>query len=343
MQLSSALKSWAMEKHREQEPPVVLVATEVHNVLIEGLRELGYTVIYRPLCDAHELLQWLPKVEGLIVGSASALSCALLKRAARLRFIGRPGSGLDHIDTACAEVLGIRLFRSPEGNADAVAEHVVMALLAFERQLLKADRSMRQHQWLRRQLRGVELAGKCLGIIGCGHTGGTLAQKLSTWGMQILVYDKYKTAVEMKHRLPHIEVCDLEAVLKRSDYLSIHVPLTEETRHMVDRDFLRRMKRGSVLINTSRGGVLDLSALVEAMESGQLRGACVDVFEEENWDKTKVSADFKSAYERLASLPNTILTPHIAGLTNESLYKCSLSLMEKIALWRKQMEGRKDE
>lgn len=332
-----------MEKHREQAQPTVLVATAVHDVLIEGLKELGYAVVNRPSCDAHVLLQWLPKVEGLIVGSTTALPCALLKRAIRLRFIGRPGSGLDHIDTACAEALGIRLFRSPEGNADAVAEHVVMVLLTLERHLLEADRSTRRNQWLRRQLRGVELTGKCLGIIGCGHTGGALAQKLSTWGMQVLVYDKYKTAVELKHRFPHVEVCDFEAVLKRSDYLSIHVPLTEETRHMVDGDFLRRMKRGSVLVNTSRGGVLQLSALVEALESGHLRGACVDVFEEENWDNTEVSPAFKSTFERLASLPNTILTPHIAGLTNESLYKCSLSLMEKIALWRKHLDGRVDE
>jgi len=329
-----------MAKAREHSPSTVLVATAVHEVLTEGLKALGYEVIYQPTCSEDFLLKWLPKVEGLIVGSTVALPCELLKRAEGLRFIGRPGSGLDHIDTECARKLGIHLFRSPEGNADAVAEYVVMALLTLERQLMEADRSMRRHQWLRRKWRGVELAGKSLGIIGFGHTGSALAQKLSTWGVPILVYDKYKTAVEISHRLPHVEVCDLDVVLQRADYLSIHVPLTEETRYMVDRAFLRRMKRGSVLINTARGAVVDLSALVDALESGHLRGACLDVFEEEGWDKQAVSTRFKSTFERLAALPNTILTPHIAGLTNESLYKCSLSLLEKIVLWVKQSGSR---
>ena len=263
--------------------------------------------------------------DGIIINSKVICDQGFLERFDHLDFIGRLGSGLDIIDLKFAKEKGIQVISSPEGNANAVGEHALGMLLSLLHNITQAHKDVLQLNWNREPNRGIELKGMTVGIIGFGHTGPAFANKLRGAGVDILVYDKYRKDLD---QLDQIQNSSLENLLEQSDIVSIHLPLTLETAYMVNRSFLRQMKVGALLINTSRGKILDTSALKEALESGHLGGACLDVLENEKPETW--TADERSIYESVINRKNVIVTPHIAGWTHESLKLIAEILLEKI-------------
>ena len=307
----------------------VLITDDVHPSLIENFKSLAYVVDYFPDIILEEVKKIIIEYEGLIVNSKIIVDKDFIDQAKQLRFIGRLGSGMEIIDQVYAKTKGIGVFSSPEGNRNAVAEHAMAMLLALSNNITKSDQEVRKFIWNREENRGFEIEGKTIGIIGYGHTGKCFAEKLQGWNVNILVHDKYKTGFVN----PDLNIYEstLEKLLKDSDIISLHLPLTEETFHYVNDEMLTNMKTGSILINTSRGKIVDTLALIEVLKSGHLKGACLDVFENEKPENYNVKE--KMMYESLFKFKNIILTPHIAGWTQESKEKLSKILFKKILLF----------
>ncbi|MCS6928562.1 MAG: NAD(P)-binding domain-containing protein [Saprospiraceae bacterium] len=303
-----------------------LITDDCHMVLVEGLETLGFKCDYRPEITPEEVFACIPAYDGLIVSSKIWVNDALLARASRLQFIGRLGSGMEIIDREAAAARGIAVVNSPEGNRNAVAEHALGMLLALLNNLLRADKQVRQGLWQREANRGIELSGKTVGIIGFGHTGSQFARKLAGLEVRVLAYDKYKSnyAADM----PWVQETELEVLQKEADIISLHIPLTQETHHLVNTSFFRRCKPGLIIINTSRGACIKTADLVEALEAGQVGGACLDVFENERPET--FTPEEVNLYERLYRHERVVLTPHIAGWTHESKQKLAEVLLKRI-------------
>lgn len=304
----------------------VLITDKVHELLPEGLKEIGFDVEYDTSVDNHRLDEIIHEYEGIIINSKIILDQGRIDRGKNLLFIGRLGSGLEIIDVNYAKSKGIAVYNSPEGNRNAVAEHEFGMLLGLLNNLVRSDREVRNSLWNREKNRGVELAGKTIGIIGIGHTGTSFAEKLSPWRLNVISYDKYKERYPASLRF--VKKVDLDTVIKESDIISIHLPLTDETRYLVDQDFLSRCKDGVIISNTSRGQQVDTKALIEALISKKVGGACLDVFENEKPET--FSEEEKKMYEQLYSFENVILSPHVAGWTHESLVLIASVLLDKI-------------
>jgi D-3-phosphoglycerate dehydrogenase len=304
----------------------VLITDYVHPILISGLEEMGYMVDYNTKIGMSELPDIIDQYSGIVINSKIKMFSPIIDKASRLRFIARLGSGLEIIDVAYAHSKNIKVINSPEGNRDAVAEHVIGLLLALNNKILSADQSVRNKEWTREEHRGTELAGKTIGIIGLGNTGSQVAKRLSCWGMNILAYDKYL------HKLPqnmnYVQLVKLDDILRKSDIITLHLPLTKETHHLVDQSFFHSCKDGVILCNTSRGEIVKTSDLINALDSGKLKGACLDVFENEK-PKT-YGDDEEKMYHKLFSFNNLVLSPHVAGWTHESLEKIALCTLQKI-------------
>jgi D-3-phosphoglycerate dehydrogenase len=247
-------------------------------------------------------------------------------RAVNLRFVGRLGSGLDIIDLPTAEEEGVAVINVPEGNANAVAEHAMGMLLCLMNRLVEADREVRKGEWNREARRGRELAGRTVGLLGYGYTGRAMAQKLKGFDVKINVFDKYKKQYAEGSRM--VNECALEEVLADSDILSIHLPLTEETHGMVDSYFLSKCKEGVILINTSRGKICQTPDILSNLQSGQLGGVAMDVLEDEG-AKDLSQSDVR-IYNELFAEERTLFSPHIAGWTEESLFKIGDGIAMKI-------------
>lgn len=305
----------------------VLVADYVHQSLVSGLTDLGYHVVYAPDIQKHLVNATLQDFAGVIINTKTPMDSEALTNAENLKFIGRLGSGLDIIDLPLAEEKDIKVINSPEGNCNAVAEHAMGMLLALANNIIRGDREVRHFQWNREKNRGFELAGKTIGIVGYGHTGAAFASKFENWQTKLLIHDKYKEHYLNGHRFMH-EV-DLADVQKQCDVISFHLPLTEETREMVDANFLNKCKKGVIIVNTSRGKVVRELDLLAGLKSGQVGGACLDVFENEKTDT--YTEEEKNKYAELYALENIILTPHVAGWTHESKEKIAKTLIEKIS------------
>ena len=251
----------------------------------------------------------------------------MLDKAVQLKFIGRLGSGMEIIDQAYTKVKGVGVFSAPEGNCNAVAEQALGMLLALLNNLKRADTQVRQKIWDRTGNRGYELMGQTVGIIGFGHTGSQFAKKLSGMGVEILAYDKYKT--NYAEGFVNVRETTMEAIFQKATIVSFHLPLTAEIHHLVNKNFIDRFRHKTIIINTSRGKVIETGALIDALESGQVRGACLDVFENEKpYTFTKTE---QTLYQRLYQLDNVILTPHIAGWTFESKERLAMVLLKKIS------------
>lgn len=304
----------------------VLITDDVHESMIPGLEEMGYSVDYHPEITLDEVKVIAGQYQGLVINSKIRVDRRMLEEAPSLRFIGRLGSGLDIIDLSAAAVHGVVVLSVPEGNANAVAEHAVGMLLALANNFIRADREVRRMDWRREANRGFELEGRTIGIVGYGHTGRAFAEKLSGFGVKILAYDKYISGFAEEHN--YVKEATWDELIRDSEIISFHVPLTEETRHMVDRDLINALRTGAIIINTSRGKVVDTEALVEGLETGKLRGACLDVFENER--PQTFSTDERSIYSRLYAMEQVVLTPHVAGWTVESKEKISRFLLNKI-------------
>lgn len=302
----------------------VLVTDYVHPVLLKGLDTLGFSYTYAPEMTKREMESVLPFYNGVVINTRCGLDEEHLHKATRLRWIARLGSGLDIIDLKSTEKLNITVISTPEANAQAVAEHSMAMLLCLSNQLIKADRSVREDMWLREEHRGWEVSGKTIGIIGYGNNGSAFGKLWKGWDVHVLAYDKYLK----NYGNEQVTATERESLLQQADVISLHIPLTEETTGMVNEEFLHSCKAGAVLINTSRGKIVDLQAVLKALKSGKLKGFCADVLPFE--PPARGDEDFKSIMKELYAMDNVVLSPHIAGWTHESKEKISSVLLEKI-------------
>lgn len=306
--------------------PKVLITDYVHPVLPSTLQKHGFEVVYDETMNNDKLLYCIHEFTGLVINSKMTIDKPKIDLATQLKWVARLGSGLEIIDVPYCNQKNIRVVNSPEGNCHAVAEHEIGMLLALCNNLLKADREVRNFVWDREGNRGIELRGKTLGIIGLGHTGSALAEKMSSWGLSVIYYDKYKERIPASLRF--VKKVGLEELQRRSDIISLHVPLTDETKQWIDKFFLQKCKDGVIISNTSRGQVCHTRDLIEALQSGKVYGACLDVFENEKPGTFTESE--KEMYRLLYSMQNVVLSPHIAGWTKESLYYISAFILQKL-------------
>lgn len=267
----------------------------------------------------ERLLHLLEHARALIVRNQTQVNEALLTRAARLQVIGRLGVGLENIDLDACHRRNIKVIPATGANADAVAEYVVCTAMMLLRRAYGATSEVMNGAWPRNALaQGQEIGGKTLGIIGLGSVGLRTAQLALALNMQVIAYDPKPRGTAHRHIQLHT---DLESVLRQADVISLHVPLTPVTRHLIHADRLKQMKPGAVLINVARGGIVDERALVAALQHGHLGGAAIDVYEEEPLQESSV----------FAGVPNLILTPHIAGVTRESNQRVSDMIATQVA------------
>ncbi|ADG91415.1 hydroxyacid dehydrogenase [Thermosphaera aggregans] len=297
----------------------ILVASRIHEKAIQLLKENGFevTIVEEPHED--ELARIIKGFDGLIVRSKPLVTKKVIESADRLKVIARAGVGLDNIDVKAAEQRGIALINAPESSTQSVAELAIGLMLAVARKIAFSDRRMREGYWAKKEAMGVELSGKTLGVIGAGRIGSAVA-RIAKYGfnMHILYYD-VACRDDLNKELG-AECVSIEELLKRSDIVTIHVPLLPETRHMINEEKLRLMKKTAILINTSRGAVVDTAALVKALSEGWIAGAGLDVFEEEPLPKD----------HPLTKLDNVVLTPHIGASTKEAQEKAGVEVARKI-------------
>lgn len=304
----------------------VLISDNTHLVLEERLRRAGLEVSVEPDHDYHSLIQSAQGCDALVVRSKVIIDRAFIDAVPSLRCIGRVGAGMETIDVDYAESKGIICLNSPEGNRDAVGEHTVGLLLALLNNIARADAEVRRGLWRREDNRGWELGDLTVGIIGFGNMGSAFAKRLQGFGCPIIAYDKYKPA---GYAPQYVEEVTLDELMQRAQVVSLHVPLTDETHHMVNRQFINSFRHDFFLINTSRGAVVDTEALVHGMKELHVRGAALDVNEYEDMTRDSLG-EIPPALDYLRRSPRTVLTPHVAGWTFESKYKLAAVLADKI-------------
>lgn len=304
----------------------VIITAKCHDYLRQCLQNAGYEVQYTPAISYEALREGIGAVNGLVVSTRVQIDRALLEQAPQLQWIARLGSGLELIDTAYAAERGIQVLSSPEGNSDAVAEQALGMTLSLLHRISSSAGEVRAGKWLREENRGTELRGKTVGIIGYGHTGSAFARVLRGFDVTLLAHDKYKTGFGSAQ----VEEASLEAVLRHSHVVSMHLPLTNETYHYANERFFTALKQQPIFVNTSRGKVHDTAALVAALQKGYISGAALDVLENE---KLETYTPKERAYlQWLLQQPQVLITPHIAGYSNESFYKMSRVVAEKLGI-----------
>ena len=302
----------------------ILLLDKNHPLITEQLSEKGF-VLEKDFSSSYEqVLEKIHLYEGIIIRSRIPLDAHFLEKAKNLKFIARVGAGMENIDTAKAQELGVKLINSPEGNKDAVAEHVIGTLLVLMNRLFISSNEVKKGIWLREENRGEEILGKTFGIIGYGNMGKAVAKRLSGFGCKTIFYDiKPNLSDESATQV------SLQELQENADILSLHTPLTEDTLYMIDEEFISKMKKNFYFINTARGKNLKTSALVNALKSGKVKGACLDVLE---YEKTSFE-NLETKNEDLEYLLNSekaIITPHIAGWTHESKIKLAQVIVDKI-------------
>lgn len=307
----------------------VLIAAPVHSILTRWLAANGYECMVREQITQQEAVGLVQDCTGIITSTRLHVNKELMDAAPLLQWVGRMGSGMEVIDLPYAANKGVACYSSPEGNCNAVAEHALGMLLNLNKKIIKSNTEVKNGIWLRDENRGVELEGKTIGIIGFGHTGSSFARKLYGFDVQVLAYDKYVHGTVPKY----LEECKTpERIFEEADIVSFHVPLQHDTVHYFNHEFVEKMQKPFVLINTSRGGVVDTKALYDGLLSGKITGACIDVWEEE--PITAMSAEMRKYLDEMGAMDNVIITPHIAGYSVEALYKMSKVLLNKIVTKR---------
>ncbi len=302
----------------------VLIVDLMHESILGLLGKYGFEVTYAPKITREEIIDQIASYEGIIIRSKTPLDRALLERATRLQFIGRAGAGLDQLDLDYLEERGVALFHAAKGNRDAVAEHAIGGILALFNHLNQADTQVRKGIWDREGNRGVELKRKTVGIFGFGNMGKAFSKRLKGFGVNVLAYDKYKKDFGKKG----VQEVSWETLKKEVDVLSIHVPLTAETRDFFTLEELKSFAKPFWLINTARGEVIRMETLNQALDLGILKGLVLDVLENEKFDR--FSSDQKLQFELLAKRENVLFTPHVAGWTVESYQKINEVLVKQI-------------
>lgn len=305
----------------------VLFIDTTHPKLPSMLEDAGFAVAHYYGKNPEELKNIASQFIGFVIRSKFKMDESILQHASNLKFIGRVGAGMENIDTSYTDARNIICFNAPEGNRDAVGEQAIAMLLALFNNLIKADAEVRKGIWKREENRGIELGGKTVGIIGYGNTGGAFARKLSGFNVNILAYDKYKSNFSDEF----VKEVDLQEIYNEADIVSFHVPLTDETLFMARTEVFNSFKKDIYVINTSRGKVLNTEDLVSSLESGKVKGACLDVLEYEGLSFENLnSEDLPDVFIKLINRKDVILSPHIAGWTHESNIKLSEVLAEKI-------------
>ena len=302
----------------------ILLLDKNHPLITEQLSEKGFVLEEDFSSSYEQVLEKIHLYEGVIIRSRIPLDAHFLEKAKNLKFIARVGAGMENIDIAKAQELGIKLINSPEGNKDAVAEHVIGTLLVLMNRLFISSNEVKKGIWLREENRGEEILGKTFGIIGYGNMGKAVAKRLSGFGCKTIFYDiKPNLSDESATQV------SLQELQENADILSLHTPLTEDTLYMIDEEFISKMKKNFYFINTARGKNLKTSALVNALKSGKIKGACLDVLE---YEKTSFeNLEMKNEdLEYLLNSEKAIITPHIAGWTHESKIKLAQVIVDKI-------------
>ncbi|AOM76983.1 2-hydroxyacid dehydrogenase [Pedobacter steynii] len=301
----------------------ILIVDELHPIFKERAIALGYEVDDEPLFTREQTLAAISACQGIAVRTKFRIDQELMEAAPSLKFIARAGAGLDNIDEAYALSRNIALLNAPEGNMDAVGEHATGLLLSLMNNFRNADREVRNGTWDREGNRGYELKGKTVGIIGYGFMGKSFAKKLSGFEVNVIAYDKYKTGFGDAYA----KEVSMEEIVRQSDVLSLHIPLTEETRQMVNEEYLFHFRKPFFFINTARGEIVNTAAVLDAIRSGKILGAGLDVLEVEKFP----ALSDQDWFTTLKSEGKVILTPHVGGWTFESYRKISEVLAEKLS------------
>jgi D-3-phosphoglycerate dehydrogenase len=305
----------------------VLLIDTVHKIISDKLSKYGFELVKGENLSRDEILDCIGDYCGIIIRSRINIDKEFIDKANNLCFIARVGAGMESIDTEYCSKKNIKCLNSPEGNRDAVGEHAVGMLLNLLNNLNKADSEVKSGIWKREENRGKELNTKTVAIIGYGNMGSSFAKKLSGFGCKVISYDKYKKDYEDSYTVE----TNLQTVFNEADILSLHVPLTEETKYMVNSAFISSFKKSFVLINTARGPVVKTEDLVKSLKSGKISAAALDVieYEESSFETTNLMIENED-FKYLASCDNVILSPHIAGWTIESKIKLAEILATKI-------------
>lgn len=303
---------------------MILITAKAHPILIDSFEQNGYKVLYAPDILYDDLLQKINTVTGLVVTTRLKIDKTILDAAINLKWIARLGSGMELIDTDYATTKNIVCISSPEGNSNAVAEHALGLLLAAKNNIVKAVQEVKEKKWVRDENRGVEITGNTIGIIGYGNTGQAFAKIISVFGGTILAHDKYKNDFGGKL----VREAELEQICKYADIISFHLPLADDTKHIADDAFFDSLQNKPFIINTSRGNIIETSALINALKNGKICGAALDVLENEKLETLNTIQ--KENLEYLLQNDKVIITPHIAGYSNQAFLKMSEVILKKL-------------